>query len=307
MKRAVDRVARVFAFVALCTTGLAASQPSSQPQSPKARQPPPNAVVAQARAFGYVLGDVVTQRVLLEENGHAFTPAVLPQPGPLGIWLERRGTRVGRDARGRQWLAVEYQIMNSPQALTVVSVPAWTLISSTGDPPLRVGEWPISVAPLTPSKPFANAGLGTLRPDRAAPLVGIAPMQRWLAIWIGAFVVSLLAWAAWWAWRNWRATSSQPFAVALREMRGVDETAPQAWHALHRAFDRTAGQVVQAGALAPLFKRAPYLESLRSPIEAFFAASAARFFGVRSALASPEPSLHALCGELRRIEKRHES
>jgi mxaA protein len=306
MRGAADRVVRVVAFVALWTTAVAAGQPASQPpQAPAAQKPPPNAVVAQSRSFGYVLGDVVTQRVLLEDKGHAFTPAVLPQPGPMGIWLERRSARVETDERGRKWLAVEYQIMNSPRALTVVAVPAWTLASKSDGEPLRIGEWPISVAPLTPPQPFSNAGLGTLRPDRAAPLVDVAPMQRWLAIWIGAFIVALVAWAAWWAWRNWRATTSQPFAVALRQMRGVDDTAPSAWHALHRAFDRTAGQVVQAGALSPLFARAPHLEPMRSPIEDFFTASAIRFFDVPGS--EPPVSLRTLCFELRRIEKRHES
>jgi mxaA protein len=288
------------ALLAVCAAAHGASNAASR--SPPSL--PPNAVVAQSRSFGYVLGDVITQRILLEENGRAFSPAALPQSGPLGIWLERRGARIETDDRGRQWLAVEYQVMNSPQTLTVVTVPAWTLASKSGGAPLRIGEWPISVSPLTPREPFARAGLGTLRPDRAAPLVNVAPVQRWLAIWTSALVLSLAAWAVWWAWRNWRATRGQPFAVALREMRGVDETAPQAWHALHRAFDRTAGQVVQAGALTPLFVRAPHLEPMRSPIEEFFAASATRFFEVPGPKRSI--SVRTLCGELRRIEKRHE-
>ena len=33
-----------------------------------------DAVVQQPRAFGYVLGDVVRQRVLLEDGGHAYAP-----------------------------------------------------------------------------------------------------------------------------------------------------------------------------------------------------------------------------------------
>lgn len=261
-----------------------------------------DAVVEQSRSYGYVIGDIATQRVLLARG---FAPEPLPQAGPLGIWLERRSSRVETDRQGRRWLAVEYQIMNSPQVLTMVKVPAWTLAAKGNGEPLQIAEWPISVAPLTPQKPFAQAGLGGLRPDRAAVLVDVAPAKRWMTIWLTGFVLSIAAWGGWFAWRNWRASINQPFAVALRELRGTDETTPQAWHALHRAFDRTAGQVVQTGALAPLFERAPQLTPLRPPIESFFTESAARFFGTPSSGASV--SLRALCADLRRIEKRHET
>jgi mxaA protein len=287
-----------------------------------------NAVVQQPRAFGYVIGDIATQRVLLEANGQPFTPAELPATGPAGNWVERRAVRTESDAEGHRWLAVDYQIMNSPQALTAVTLPAWKLTETPGGGELRVPEWPITVAPLTPRQPFARGGLGDLRPDRAAALVDVAPMRRWIAIWLSAFVASIAAWIGWWAWRNWRASSAQPFARALRELRGLDDGSPQAWHALHRAFDGTAGRVVQADALGGLFERAPQFEPQRLAIERFFAQSAARFFGtpplegandvaVRDSprAATPAapldasnraPSVRALCAELRRIEKRHE-
>jgi mxaA protein len=293
-----------------------------------------DAVVEQPRAFGYVLGDLVRQRVLLEEGRHAFVPDELPASGPAGNWLERRAVRIERDSGGRSWLAVDYQIMNSPQTLNTVVLPAWRLTSKASNVELRVPEWSITVAPLTPQQPVARAGLGNLRPDRRASLIDVAPMERWLATWIGALVVCLAAWIGWWSWRNWRASSAQPFARALRELRGVDESSAQAWHAVHRAFDGTAGRVVQADALSALFERAPQFEPERPAIERFYAQSAERFFGLAatdaaSTVASGSPaaasrgshaaadadiaaptrsalSLRTLCLALRQIEKRHE-
>lgn len=253
------------------------------------------AVVEQPRSYGYVVGDVATQRVLLEERA----PDPLPAAGPLGNWVERRASRIERDARGRRWLAVDYQIMNAPQALTLVTLPAWKLAD------LAIPEWQISVAPLTPEQPFAKGGLGGLRPDRAAPTIDIAPMRRWMMIWLSAALVLMLWWAGWWAWRNWQATSRQPFAKALREIRGVDEHSPQAWLALHRAFDATAGRVVQTETLPLLFERVPSFQAQRSAIEEFYEQSSARFFDP-GATATPV-SARALCIELRRIEKRHET
>jgi mxaA protein len=90
-------------------------------------------------------------------------------------------------------------------------------------------------------------------------------------------------------------------------LRDADESSPQAWHAVHRAFDGTAGRVVQPGAIAMLFERAPQLEPQRPAIEQFFAQSAERFFAVNPATVRSTMSLRALCLALRRIEKRHEA
>src|SRR5262249_20920533 len=153
---------------------------------------------------------------------------------------------------------------------------------------LAIPEWQISVATLTPEEPFRRAGLGTLRPDREAPTIDLVPMRRWMMIWAGGALALMLLWAGWWSWRNWQAVSRQPFAKALREIREVDEGSSQAWLALHRAFDATAGRVVQLETLPLVFERAPRFEPQRSAIEAFFTQSSARFFG--SGTATPAVS-----------------
>jgi mxaA protein len=121
-----------------------------------------------------------------------------------------------------------------------------------------------------------------------------------------ALAATLAAWLAWWAWRNRRAHSSQPFAVALRQLhdRKLDDSAPEAWHALHRAFDETAGRAIRPETLPVLFERAPQLTPLRALIEKFYAESARRFFA--NAPTSEPIAIGALCSDLRRIEKRHE-
>jgi len=266
------------------------------------------AVVEQPRSFGYVIGDIATQRVLLEDRGRAFTPDPLPAAGPLGNWVERRGARIEKDSHGRRWLAVDYQIMNSPQAIKLVTLPAWKLAVKGGSADLAIPEWQISVATLTPEQPFGRVGLGGLRPDRGAPSIDVAPMRRWMTIWTSSALALMLLWAGWWGWRNWQAASRQPFAKALRELRGIDDGSSQAWLALHRAFDATAGRVVQLETLPSLFERAPRFEPQRSAIERFFSQSSARFFETGGATTgNGAVSVRALCAELRRIEKRHET
>ncbi len=316
MRCAVRKWLGVAVPTVLALTGAVTSAESEPPSSASSMPGPPavasaasavpaNAIVEQPRSFGYVIGDVVTQRVLLRLGGKEFVPAELPTTGRAGVWFERRAVRIETDAQGRRWLAIDYQLMNSPQSLAVATLPAWKLASKDAQSELRVAAWPMTVGPLTPERLFARAGLGNLRPDRSAALIVLAPMQRRFAASIALLIATIGAWLAWWAWRNWRASSAQPFAAALREMRHVDDTTAAAWHALHRAFDATAGRAVRAETLPALFDRAPQLQPMRTAIEQFFSQSAARFF------AGQEPrspvSVHALCRELRRIEKRHES
>ncbi len=245
------------------------------------------AVVEQPRPFGYVVGDVLTQRVLLD-----FELDELPRNERLTVWFERRQSRIETDAQGRRWLAVSYQIVNAPQSLTTITLPAWEL-----DSRLRVPEWPLSVAPLTQRE-------AEPRPDRVAPVIATEPLARQMLLWLGASFVTLASWLAWWLHRNRRASANLPFARALRELRALDESEPRAWQALHRAFDATAGRVVQRETLSALFLRAPYLASRRADIERFFAQSGERFFGNRSG--SDPVSVRTLCLTLRQLEKRNE-
>jgi len=265
---------------------------------------PVPAFVTQPRPFGNVVGDLLEQRVLLQANHHQLEPTALPRPGRVSVWLERRSASIASDSQGRHWLVVEYQLINAPQGLTTVNIPTWTLNTQTGEV-LSVAQWPLSVGPLTARTVVAQGGLQELRADRPAPAIATGPIVRQIDLWAGAFALTLLLWAGWLAWRNWRDALNQPFARAAREMRGVAEDAPQAWQALHRAFDRTAGRVVQGSTLASLFERARYLEPLRPRIEAFFAQSAQYFFDGTVRQAPQRLSVHALCNELRQFERRY--
>lgn len=263
----------------------------------------PEATVQQPRAFGYVLGDIITQRVLLEIDGKRFEPK-MPATQRLGIWLERRAARIESADDGRRWLLIDYQLITSPRILTTINVPPLLLVAAQGDAKLLVPTWSISISPLTPHSVFDATGLGELRPDRQAALIATAPMRRQLWLWLIALAATLAAWLAWAKWRNWLAEMNQPFARAWHEIQQLDATSPQAWQTLHRAFDRTAGRVMHIESLSLLFDRAPHLQPLRPQIEEFFTASSERFFG--SGTPSATVSIRSLCESLRRMERQHE-
>jgi mxaA protein len=281
------RVTLLLVFTAAATQSIAAQE----------RVVP--AIVEQPRPFGYVVGDLVTQRVLLTTPLENFEPTALPAVQRVNLWFERRPARIEVASDKRRWLVVDYQLMNAPQAVATVQLPAWE-IEDTHGAQLRIPAAAISIVPLIST---ATSTATELRPDREVPIVDSAPSRAGVVLWTIAFGICLAAWLAWVQWRNWRDSHNQPFARALRQLRHMDETAPEAWQAVHRAFDRTAGHVLRLETLPTLFERAPHLQPQRAEIERFFAQSNERFFG--DGAESNLLSVRALCRELRRIERRY--
>jgi mxaA protein len=272
---------------------------------------PVAAAVEQPRAFGHVLGDVLTQRILLPSGDQDAGTIAVPSTGRIGVWLERRNPRFETDADGRRWLAIDYQITNVPQTLTTIALPALTLASQSGAA-LQVPEWPVSVGPLTPQTAFATGDLQALRPDRQARVAATAPLRARMIGALGLLALTLLAWFGWWQWRNRREVARLPFAHAWSEMQrskitDTDNNA-HAWLSLHRALNETAGQVVHVGSLPGLLAKAPHLQPLQPQLERFYQHSGERFFASQ---ASSNPAaarfpLLDLCRELYRAERRHQ-
>lgn len=258
------------------------------------------AVVEQPRPFGYVIGDLLTQRVLLTTPRGDVEPAAMPPVQRVNVWLERRAPRIEKTEDGHRWLLVEYQLINTPQALTTIQVPAWTIEDKAGGERLEIPATPVSVGPLISSTSSAES----LQPDHKPSAIDAAPARANVLLWSIALGMTLAAWLAWLLLRNWRESHNRPFARALHQLRHFDEMAPEAWQALHRAFDQTAGRVLQIETLPALFERAPHLQPRRAEIERFFAQSNERFFGAGTP--TNPLSVRALCHELRRIERRHE-
>lgn len=263
--------------------------------------------VQQPRAFGHLLGDILTQRILLSSGDHDAGSVTPPSVGRTDEWLERRPARFETDADGRRWMVIDYQIVNVAPTLTRIALPALTLTSASGAT-LQVAEWPLSIGPMTQVDAFDAGDLQLMRPDRQAPSLPTAPLRRQASFALGLLLLTLLSWAGWWRWRNWHESTRLPFARAWRQMRRLNppnaDTSADAWLCLHRALNETAGHVVHAGSLPSLFARAPYLQPLRTQLEQFYQQSTERFFTPAPALA-PYP-LRGLCRALYRAEQRHQ-
>ncbi|WP_354683831.1 calcium incorporation protein MxaA [Cupriavidus necator] len=275
---------------------LAAAAPAQE------STPAPATVVVQpSRAFGYVLGDVVTQRILLPADGRSVEAAALPRAERVSGWLERRPVQWETDAEGRRWMRVTYQIVNAPQSLTAIALPVLSLPMTRG-PALRTGTQLISIGPLTPQAVLGKGSLLEMQPDRPVPLLPTAPIARWLGLWLAALSATGLAWLGWWTWRNRHDGRRLPFARAWRRMRHLDPAQSEAWLCLHQALNETAGTVLRAATLPALLAQAPHLQPLCKQLQHFYARSDQRFFSGEAA--AEDFPLRALCRDLYLAEKR---
>ena len=203
----------------------AQSAPASTSQpSPTTSSAPPSvvAVVEQPRPTGYFVGDLLTQRVLLQRDSRHYAPASLPAPGRVNGWFERRRATFETDASARRWLVIEYQLLNAPKAVTAATLPGWQLTLESDDTSapvtLKIPAASINVAPLSPPGSPEQVGTRDLRPDHVPPHIATEPIRRAVVFSGGGFGVTLAAWLAWVMWRNRRADTTQPFARALREL-----------------------------------------------------------------------------------------
>lgn len=265
------------------------------------------AIVEQpSRTFGYFIGDVLEQRIRIESNGKQLELTDLPASERVGPWLQRTSSKLVDDERGHRWLELKYQVINAPAELRVISLPPLNLAVVGGDP-VAIKSWPVSISPLTSAVLPTDAASALMRPDRQpVPADGHLAARRFgqSCLALGA---TLLLWLGWWLWRRNVDAKRLPFAQAWRNLRRLDPSRPnddpEAWFALHRAFNDTAGRTISRATIDDLIRQQVWLNSFESRIVDFYLASAARFFEHR---AQPQPfELIEFGRALYQAEKRH--
>lgn len=259
-----------------------------------------------SRAFGYFIGDVLEQRIRLQSAGRSVELAELPTNKRVGRWLERLSSTLTTGDQDESWLILKYQLINAPSKPVTISLPALSLSVIKGEP-LVVSALPISISPLTPTVIAAGVESQLMRPDRQPVPPDPRAPARGLKYMVMALVATIISWSGWWHWRQHTDARRLPFARALRDIRKLDSKQPNedphAWFALHRAFNDSAGKAINSSTIADLIQQEPWLKSFESRIDAFYAASAARFF---EEVTQPQPFALIDFGKaLYLTEKRH--
>lgn len=259
-----------------------------------------------SRTFGYFIGDVLEQRVLMELDGTALELNALPASERVGTWLQRLPSKLVDDEQGQRWLELTYQLINAPTELQAISLPALKL-EVVGGTTLATESWSFSVSPLTSALLSASSAPILMRPDRQPLLVDDQLAVKRLILTSLALVATLLLWLGWWLWRRNADISRLPFAQAWHQLNKLDPKRlsddPKSWLVMHHAFNDAAGRTINRTTVPDLIRQDAWLESYETRIDEFYLASSARFFELAE---QPRPfALIELCKTLYLLEKRH--
>ncbi|CAN5698312.1 hypothetical protein BH11PSE8_BH11PSE8_47980 [soil metagenome] len=244
---------------------------------------------SEPRAYGYLLGDVVTRTIEVHvPQGLVLDESSVPLPGARGKAIELRtvARRSSAESGGRRHdLTLQYQVFLSPTQTRTLETPTFTL-RFTGQPrpqELRIEGWPITVSPIMPLEASPRRGLGDLQPDAPPPSIATsAPRHRLIAyaamaLLLSAYLAHVYIGLPFWA------RTRRPFTMAWRSLRGSSvsrspDRSGEAYRQLHEALNRTAGEVVFEGGVERFVATQPRFAPLREDIATFFAKSRQHFF-----------------------------
>ncbi|MEO5861294.1 MAG: hypothetical protein ABIW48_02725 [Burkholderiales bacterium] len=203
------------------------------------------------RPFGYVVGDTVSRDLVISvKSGYALDEKTLPKPGRLSAWLELRSVDVReiRVAAGRRFgVKMTYQLPNSPTEVRMVELPAHRFSFVGPGKPLEAtsGEWPITLAPLTPEEVLARDGLEAMRPDTPPTGVDTKAVRRRL-IGYGLVLAAIVLYGAYrYFGIPYLAKMRRPFARAYRDLTRLNQrdfVFSQVIDRIHKALNETAGR-----------------------------------------------------------------
>ncbi len=261
-----------------------------------------NLIVEQPpKAYGYFIGDVLLQRVQLTTADGLITPPALEDDQRIDTFLHLMPV-IETTAGNQQWLELRYQIINAPAQTQLISLPALTFTAANGDQ-LTLPAWQFTVAPLTATDGESQP---SALPDRNARNLIRQHSTATLRLSLAALAITAGLWLLWWLFRHFKDPHTLPFAKANRTIKRLPgatrDNEPNAWIALHHAFNQVAGKTISGNSLPELFDAAPWLADHQSAIKEFYTASAERFF--QPAGKPPVIAVSDLCQSLQRTEKR---
>jgi len=261
--------------------------------------------VETPRPFGYVIGDEIAQRIVIETRpGITLQTSSLPARGQINRWLNL--TQINVEQQGEQTVInLRYQIFYAPLEVKMLTLPGFTLQFAQGDNLLikDVPDWPFTVAPLRELAVRKNEQHEYMRPDVRPPLLsdGAAQMGLWSSFSVSVLLSAYLAYL----YGYFPQSRRRVFKQALKQLAKLGEgDMAQALTVAHKAFNKLNRQPLFQHQLADFYRRHAEYQRINQPLEWFFAYSYHYFFSGKQA-ATPQhlEKIRELLAQCRKIER----
>lgn len=245
--------------------------------------------VETPRPFGYVIGDEITQRILVEvRQGLALQSTSLPAKGSINRWLNLNKVKISKTkgSRGLHFqIDLTYQIFYAPLEVKMLDLPGFTLqFKQFGNTVTKdVPVWYFTTAPLRELVIRKDNGIEYMRPDQTAPFIDNASVTTRLIL----FLTIACAVAAYLAWLYGLLSflpKYQIFKKPTQQLAKLTEGEEEKMLTIfHRALNRLNGKPLFKHHSHTFYQQFPRYKQLQNDLDWFFDYSNDYFFGSHTA------------------------
>ncbi len=246
--------------------------------------------VQTPRPFGYVIGDKLTQRVLIEvRQGVELQHSSLPAKGTINRWLNLNEIKINRKKVSDAWhyqVDLTYQVFYAPLEVKMLDLPAFTLqfrqFGNTVEQ--NVPVWHFTTAPLRELAIRKDNGIEYMRPDQLAPLIDNSTVTTRLMV-FSAIAVLIAGYLAWLYGMLSFLPKYQIFKKPTRQLaklvKGDEEKMLTIFHC---ALNQLNGKPLFKHHSVTFYQQFPRYKQLQSELNWFFDFSNDYFFGSQAQL-----------------------
>jgi mxaA protein len=262
--------------------------------------------VETPRPFGYVNGDEIPQRIVIEtRSGITLQTGSLPAKGQINRWLNLNQVTVKQSGQ-RYQIDLRYQVFYAPLEVKSLTLPGFTLQLNQGEKSISqiVPAWTFTLSPLRELVVRQTEQGEYMRPD--SPPLLLENTQALYGLSASLSVAALLAAYLGYLYGCFPNMLRRTlFKQALRKLAGLSKAdMEQALTIVHHALNSLNGQPLFYNQLSDFYRRNPQYLQVSSQLTWFFNYSNRYFFSDGMiAVAQDLQQIKDLCEQCRKIER----
>jgi mxaA protein len=262
--------------------------------------------VETPRPFGYVNGDEIPQRIVIEtRSGISLQPGSLPAKGQINRWLNLNQVTVKQSGQ-RYQIDLLYQVFYAPLEVKALTLPGFTVQLSQGEKSIsqNVPAWTFTLSPLRELIARQSEQGEYMRPDSPPPLLTNTQALYGLSVSLSATVlIAVYLGYLYGCYPNMLRRTV--FKRALHKLAGLSEAdMEQALTVVHNALNSLNGRPLFANRLSDFYRRNPQYLQINSQLAWFFTYSNRYFFSDGMIVVAQDwQQLKDLCEQCRKIER----
>jgi mxaA protein len=262
--------------------------------------------VETPRPFGYVIGDEIPQRIVLETREDIALQAFsLPAKGPLNRWLNLNEISITKTGRHYE-IDLRYQVFYAPLEVKMLTIPGFEVLFTQSGRTLShaVPAWSFTISPLRELAVRKGEKGEYMRPDAAPSL--LPPDRNLYGLGLSLLAVLSIGLYLGYLYGCFPALTRRTlFKRALRELKKLTKAdMGQALGIVHQALNRLNGHPLFHNQLHRFYRRHPEYRRLDPELAWFFNYSNRYFFsGGLTVIDYDLERLTNLCERCRQIER----